>query len=80
MDQTKSWYASTTIWGGAVAAVAGVAGIFGYSITPADQAALSDSIGQVVTLVTSVSALGGGLLAIWGRVRASKVVAATPKA
>lgn len=80
MDQTKSWYASTTIWGGVVAAVAGMAGIFGYSITPADQAALSDSIGQVVALVTSVSALGGGLLAIWGRVRASKVIAATPKA
>ena len=74
MDQTKAWYASTTIWGGVVAAVAGMAGIFGYSITPADQAALSDSIGQVVALVTSVSALGGGLLAIWGRVRASKTI------
>ena len=75
MEEQKSWHASTTIWGGAVAAVAGLAGIFGYTISPADQAALSDSIGQIVTLVTSVSALGGGLLAIWGRVRASKTVA-----
>ncbi|MBX3524569.1 MAG: hypothetical protein KF904_00020 [Rhodoblastus sp.] len=75
MEEQKSWYASTTIWGGAVAAVAGLAGIFGYTISPADQAALSDSIGQIVTLVTSVSALGGGLLAIWGRVRASKTIA-----
>ena len=39
MEEQKSWYASTTIWGGAVAAVAGLAGIFGYTISPADQAA-----------------------------------------
>ena len=75
MEDQKPFYASATIWGGGVAAVAGVAGIFGYTITPADQAALTESVGQVVTLVTSVSALVGGLLAIWGRVRASKTIA-----
>ncbi|MFT4098441.1 MAG: hypothetical protein QM651_15090 [Rhodoblastus sp.] len=75
MEDQKPFYASATIWGAGVAALAGVAGIFGYTITPADQAALSDSIAQVVTLVSSVAALGGGVIAIWGRVRASKTIA-----
>lgn len=76
MEDQKPFYASATIWGAGVAVVAGVAGVFGYTITPADQAALSDSIAQVVTLASSVAALGGGLLAIWGRVRASKTIGA----
>lgn len=75
MEDTKSWSESAGIWGGIVAVIAGVAGVFGYTITPADQAALANSIAQVVTLVSSIAALGGGLLAIWGRVRASKTIA-----
>ena len=74
MEDQKPFYASTTIWGAGVAVLAGAAGFFGYAITPADQAALSDSIAQVVTLGSSVAATVGGLLAIWGRVRVSKTI------
>lgn len=75
MDSSKLWYASSGIWGGVAAAVAGLAGIAGYTITPADQAAMADSIAQTVTLISSLTAVGGGLLAIFGRARASKTIA-----
>ena len=78
MDDQKPFYASTPVWGGGVAVLAGVAGLFGYSISPADQAALADSISQLIALVTSIAAVAGGVTAIWGRVRATKTIA--PKA
>ena len=65
--ETKSMWASKGVWGGIIAVVASAAGIWGYSITPADQA-------NIVELVTSVVALGGGALAIVGRIMASKKV------
>ncbi len=77
MEDQKPFYASATIWGAGVAVVAGAAGVFGYTITPADQAAIADSIGQVVTLVSSVVAAVGGLVAVWGRVKASKTIGKT---
>ena len=75
MEQTKRWFESAGVWGGIVAALAGVAGLFGYTITPEDQAQIASTASRVAELVLSVGALGGGILSIFGRVRASKTIA-----
>lgn len=67
MDETKSWYMSKTVWGGLIAVAAGAAGAFGYTIAPDDQA-------QIVDAVVAVATVAGGLLAVFGRVKASKAV------
>ena len=67
MEDNKSWWASKTVWGGVIALLAGILGLFGYQLLPDDQTALVD--GGV-----SLAALVGGLIAIWGRVKASKTV------
>jgi hypothetical protein len=69
MEFSKSWIRSKTIWGGAVAVLAGALGLFDYTITPPDQAELSQ-------LLESLASTGGGLLAIVGRIVASKRIAA----
>lgn len=59
----KAWYASKTVWSGIVAALAGVLGMLGYTVTPADQATLAD-------LALSIGSAVGGIGAIIGRVKA----------
>lgn len=66
MDQ-KGWYQSKAVWGGIVALLAGILGIFGFNVGAEDQAALAE------TLLAIGSAVGG-LLAIYGRVSASKKI------
>jgi len=63
--ETKSAFKSRTIIGGAVALLAGAAGVFDWSVSPADQADLTTAI---IGLVSSV----GGIAAIVGRVRATR--------
>lgn len=65
MDQVKSALASKTVWAGIVAFGAGVAGLLGHQIAPADQVATVDFLAQLVTAVS-------GLVAVWGRVTATK--------
>jgi len=65
MQDVKPWYQSKTIIGAVITVLALVAGVFGYGIGAEDQAALAD---YAVTLGGVV----GGLLAIYGRVKASK--------
>ena len=72
MEGVKSILESKTIWGGLVALVAGVVGIWGYSISPEDQTSL-------VALVTGIPSLVGGAFAIYGRIVASKQVTITGK-
>jgi hypothetical protein len=67
MNDYKSLLASKTVWGGFLALFAGFAGIFGYSISPADQV-------QAVDAVASVASSIGGIVAIYGRVKATKVI------
>lgn len=67
MEESKSWYASKAVWGGIVAVGAGVAGVFGYTMTPADQE-------QIVLAVTGIAGIVGGLVSIWGRMKATKAV------
>ena len=68
MTSTKSFLASTTVWGGLVAVAAAILGFFGYTIAEADQAAIVDAVASAAGLI-------GGLIAIVGRVRASKRIA-----
>ena len=67
MDDIKSIFASKTFWGGLIAVAAGILGFFGYQIGGADQAA-------IIETVTAVAASVGGLIAIIGRIKASKLI------
>ena len=67
-NETKSATQSAGVWGGIIAVLAGIAGLFGYSISEADQATLSQG-------VTGAFAFVGGIVAIWGRIRATKTIA-----
>lgn len=67
MDDVKGLFASRTVWGGLLALGAGIAGIFGYTITAADTAELANLGAGVVSAI-------GGLLAIVGRIRATKKI------
>ena len=68
MYDVKSFFASKTIWGGIIALIASAAAIWGYSITPADQA-------QIVELITGVGGIIGSVMAIYGRIVATKKIA-----
>lgn len=65
--ELKSLFASKTFWGGFIAVLAGVLGFFGYELSPADQVSLIEA---GVAIVASI----GGLIAIFGRIRASKKI------
>lgn len=65
MTSTKSFLASTTVWGGLVAVAAAGLGFLGYTFGEADQA-------QVIDWASSLAGMAGGFVAIVGRVRASK--------
>ena len=67
MNDTKSWLASRTIWGGLIAVAAVVAGWAGFNIDPETQGVLTDRILEIVTVA-------GSILAIVGRVLAMKEV------
>lgn len=67
MEDTKKWYMSKSVWGGMIAVVAAVAGAFGYMLSPEDQASLTDAAVVVAGAV-------GGVLAVYGRVKAEKMV------
>lgn len=73
--ETKPWWASMGVWGSLVTVVASFAGIAGYTIGPDDQAAIVAGVGKAVTIGMDSVALFGGLVSLWGRVRASKKIA-----
>lgn len=59
----KKWYKSKAVWGGLVSAAAGLAGIFGFVVDESAQAELANA-------ALALSSAIGGVLAIYGRVRA----------
>lgn len=63
----KEWYKSKAVWGGVIAAVAGIAANFGININETLQADISDWIVSAVAIV-------GGLLSIYGRIVATKQI------
>ena len=67
MDETKSWYMSKSVWGGLVAVAAAGLAAFGYTVGADEQSALTD-------IVVAVAGGIGGLIAIVGRVKATKQV------
>lgn len=67
MEDFKSIFSSKTVWGAIIAIIAGIVGIFGYSIGAEDQA-------QLAEIGVSVASMAGGLIAIFGRVKASKKI------
>lgn len=67
MNDIKNWWQSKTIWGGIITVLAVVLGAFGYTLTGDDQSLLVDIVSTIVGAI-------GGLLAIYGRVKASKKV------
>lgn len=64
-DDVKSWLTSKTIWGGVIATAASIAGVIFKVEFPADFATEVSS--QLV-------AVFGGLLAVYGRVKAVKKI------
>lgn len=67
MEDVKNWWQSKAIWGGVISLVSLVAGFFGFTLGPEDQAAL---VGVAVTVVGGI----GTVLAIVGRVTAKKAI------
>ncbi|HWU62462.1 MAG TPA: hypothetical protein VN112_10605 [Ensifer sp.] len=68
MEDMKTWYQSRTIWGGIIAITASLAHAGGYSISVADQ-------GQLADAALSLAGTVGGLVAVWGRMKATSKVA-----
>lgn len=67
MEPSKQWYESFGVWGGVFAVIAGVATLWGYSITPADQATLAQAAAGLGSAI-------GGAMGVWGRIKASKTI------
>jgi hypothetical protein len=65
MDEVKSIFLSRTFWGALASVAAGLLALFGYELGAADREGL-------VEAVSGLGATLGGLVAIWGRVKASK--------
>jgi len=68
MDEFKTLTQSKTFWGAVVALGGSTLGLAHYTLTPADAA-------SAVDLVSGIASAIGGLVAIYGRVVASKKIA-----
>lgn len=64
---SKKWYQSKAVWGGLIAVLAAVAGYFGYDVGVEDQQALVDGLIAIV-------GGAGGVLAVYGRVKADSSI------
>ena len=65
MIESKPWYASTAVWGGLLAALSPLIGLAGYEV----------DAGQAADILAAVGAVIGGAFAVYGRVRATAVIA-----
>lgn len=64
-DYSKDWWKSKGVIGGVVAAVCGIAGLFGVVVAPEDAEI-------IVTSVTAIGGAIGGIIAAVGRIKATK--------
>ena len=65
MNNIKGVLSSKGVWGGFIVVVSALLGMFGYTIGLEDQQAITDAVSQIGAMV-------GGLLAIYGRITATK--------
>ena len=65
--ENKPWYLSKTIWGAVIGVAAGGLALAGHGLSSDAQTWLADEVVQVIEAGATVV---GGLLAIYGRVRA----------
>jgi hypothetical protein len=65
LEETKPIWKSKGVWGGAIAVLAAFAGLAGYAVTPDRQA-------QILEAGALIASGVGGLVAVWGRVVATK--------
>jgi dihydrodipicolinate synthase/N-acetylneuraminate lyase len=63
----KKWYKSKAVWGGLIAVLAAIASAFGYAISPEEQDTIIEAVIAVVGGV-------GGVLAVYGRVKADSTI------
>lgn len=64
---TKPWYASKAVWGGMLAVLFPLLGALGHQLAPEEMAVITDMLAMLGAMV-------GGVLAIYGRIKARKVV------
>ncbi len=72
----KPWFQSATIIGIFVAAAPTIAGIFGFNIDSATNLEIGDILTMGAEAIEDLITLGGSLLAIYGRIRATKGITA----
>lgn len=65
MNNFKGMLSSKGVWGGLIVVLSALLGMFGYSIGLEDQQALVDAVSQLGAII-------GGVLAIYGRITATK--------
>lgn len=68
-NETKAWWASKGVIGGAIAAACTIAALFGVQIDAATQQVVVD---QAMAAIVAGVNLVGAVLAIWGRLSAVK--------
>lgn len=69
---TKKWYQSTAIWGGIVVVCSTLlSAVFKVEVSQDEQQAIT---GTIVNFVTVAGQLLGGLLAVYGRLKATKEI------
>ena len=66
MIDEKSWWQSRTVWGGIAAAIGGALGAAGMVV---------DTV-TLANVLFDVAALAGGAVAVYGRIKAEKVISA----
>ena len=65
MNNFKGMLSSKGVWGGLIVVLSALLGMFGYQIGLEDQQALVDAVSQLGAII-------GGVLAIYGRITATK--------
>lgn len=78
MDGVKSWLASKGVIGGILATLSPVliliGSVLGYMVSPSDVTEAASLVDQLQALALSAIGVVGGILAVWGRIAATKKI------
>lgn len=66
MDEVKPWYLSKAVWGGLVALLAAIIGIFNADLA----AAVSGNSEEIISAGIALASAAGGAFAVYGRLKA----------